>query len=110
MLSSIHAITRCILAILRFLRSIQEITEGRIQQALLHDPNLELPVPLGTVCVTKGDLLPCRWIFHLATHRSWEEMSRDAHLEEGDQEFWEIVQELVLDAIRAGTSQLDHYC
>lgn len=63
-------------------RSIQEITEGRIQQALLHDPNLELPVPLGTVCVTKGDLLPCRWIFHLATHRSWEEMSQDAHLEE----------------------------
>ena len=87
-------------------KSIQEITEGRIQQALLHDPNLELPVPLGTVCVTKGDVLPCRWIFHLATHRSWEEMSRDAHLEEGDQEFWEIVQELVLDAIRAGLQNL----
>ncbi|MBT7203838.1 MAG: hypothetical protein HN867_10165, partial [Deltaproteobacteria bacterium] len=87
-------------------KCIQEITEGRIQQALLHDPNLELPVPLGTVCVTKGDLLPCRWIFHLATHRSWEEMSRDAHLEEGDQEFWEIVQELVLDAIRVGLNNL----
>ena len=87
-------------------KCIQEITEGRIQQALLHDPKFELPVPLGTVCVTKGDLLPCRWIFHLATHRSWEEMSRDAHLEEGDQEFWEIVQELVLDAIRAGLNNL----
>ncbi|MFZ8919392.1 MAG: macro domain-containing protein, partial [bacterium] len=86
------------------------ITEGRIQQALLHDPNLELPVPLGTVCVTKGDLLPCRWIFHLATHRSWEEMSRDAHLEEGDQEFWEIVQELVIDAIRAGLNNLIITC
>ena len=91
-------------------KSIQEITEGRIQQALLHDPNLELPVPLGTVCVTKGDLLPCRWIFHLATHRSWEEMSRDAHLEEGDQEFWEIVQELVIDAIRAGLNNLIITC
>ena len=42
----------------------------------------------------------------MATHRSWEEMSRDAHLEEGDQEFWEIVQELVLDAIRAGLNNL----
>ncbi len=87
-------------------KCIQEITEGRIQQALLHDPNLELPVPLGTICVTKGDLLPCRWIFHLATHRSWEEMSRDAHLDKGDQEFWEIVQELILDAIRAGLGNL----
>ena len=33
-------------------------------------------------------------------------MSRDAHLEEGDQEFWDIVQELVLDAIRAGLNNL----
>ena len=28
-------------------KSIQEITEGRIQQALLHDPNLELPVMIA---------------------------------------------------------------
>ena len=71
----------------------------------MHDPNLELPVPLGTVCVTKGDLLPCRWIFHLATHRSWEEMSQDAHLE-GEIRILGNRTRTCLDAIRAGLNNL----
>ena len=63
-------------------RSIQEITEGRIQQALLHDPNLRTSSTAGDCLRNERRFVTLSMDLSFGNASVREEMSRDAHLEE----------------------------
>ena len=52
-------------------------TRWRVQDELNDPIKYPKPVPLGEIVVTKSFGLPCRYIFHLATHGSMAEMVRN---------------------------------
>ena len=58
---------------------INELTEGRVESILADDEVYPKPVPLGEVCVTEADILPCSFVFHLSTHGNLQEMVNAAN-------------------------------
>ena len=58
---------------------INGLTEGRLESILADDEVYPKPVPLGQVCVTESDVLPCSFVFHLSTHGNLEEMVNAAN-------------------------------
>jgi O-acetyl-ADP-ribose deacetylase (regulator of RNase III) len=61
--------------------TIARKTKGKVQRDLDNDRKYPKPVQLGQIAVTKGFDLPCKFIFHLATHGGWTQgTEKDAEL------------------------------
>ena len=89
---------------------INQLTGGRLESILSNDDKYPKPVPLGKVCVTQSDELPCNFVFHLSTHGNLDEMV-DAANELGDEEeLPERLQKVLLNSIITGVENLLREC
>ena len=85
---------------------INEITEGRLEEELADSNLFPKPIPFGEVCVTGGDLLPCKYVFHLSTHGTLEEMVEAAENLDSEEELPQKLQMVLLESIREGIQNL----
>ena len=85
---------------------INLLTEGRLEEELADKELYPKPVSFGEVCVTGGDLLPCKYVFHLSTHGTLEEMVEAADSLEVDEELPQRLQMVLLETIRVGVRNL----
>ena len=79
---------------------INELTEGRLESILSNDDKYPKPVPLGEVCVTESDELPCSFVFHLSTHGNLDEMVDAANELGNEEELPDRLQIVLLDSIK----------
>ena len=89
---------------------INELTEGRLESILSNDDKYPKPVPLGEVCVTESDELPCSFVFHLSTHGNLEEMVNAANELGYEEELPDRLQIVLLDSIKLGVENLLREC
>ena len=89
---------------------INELTEGRLESILSNDDKYPKPVPLGEVCVTESDELPCSFVFHLSTHGNLEEMVNAANEFGYEEELPDRLQIVLLDSIKLGVGNLLREC
>ena len=90
--------------------SINQKTEERLESILSDDDKYPKPVPLGQVCVTEGDVLPCQFVFHLSTHGNLEEMEDAAGKLGNKKELPEMLQRVILNTINIGVENLLREC
>ena len=90
--------------------SINQKTEERLESILSDDDLYPKPVPLGQVCVTEGDVLPCKFVFHLSTHGNREEMEDAAGKLGNKKELPELLQRVILNTINIGVENLLREC
>ena len=89
---------------------INELTEGRLESILSNDDKYPKPVPLGEVCVTESDELPCSFVFHLSTHGNLDEMVDAANELGYEEELPDRLQIVLLDSIKLGVENLLREC
>jgi len=89
---------------------INELTGGRLESILSNDDKYPKPVPLGEVCVTESDELPCSFVFHLSTHGNLEEMVNAANELGDEEELTDRLQIVLLDSIKLGVKNLLREC
>ena len=89
---------------------INELTEGRLESILSNDDKYPKPVPLGEVCITESDELPCSFVFHLSTHGNLEEMVNAANELGDEEELPDRLQIVLLDSIKLGVENLLREC
>ena len=89
---------------------INELTEGRLESILSNDDKYPKPVPLGEVCVTESDELPCSFVFHLSTHGDLIEMVNAANKFGYEEELPDRLQIVLLDTIKLGVENLLREC
>ena len=89
---------------------INELTEGRVESILADDEVYPKPVPLGEVCVTEADILPCSFVFHLSTHGNLQEMVNAANKLGEKEELQDRMQRVLLNSIKLGVSNLLREC
>ncbi len=89
---------------------INELTEGRLESILSNDDKYPKPVPLGGVCVTESDELPCSFVFHLSTHGDLIEMVNAANKFGYEEELPDRLQIVLLDTIKLGVENLLREC
>jgi len=89
---------------------INELTEGRLESILSNDDKYPKPVPLGVICVTEADELPCSFVFHLSTHGNLEEMVNAANELGNEEELPGRLQMVLLDSIKLGVENLVREC
>jgi len=90
---------------------INQLTGGRLESILSNDDKYPKPVPLGQVCVTESDELPCNFVFHLSTHGNLDEMVDAANKLGGQEEgLAESLQKVLLNSIITGVENLLREC
>ena len=89
---------------------INGLTEGRLESILADDEVYPKPVPLGQVCVTESDVLPCSFVFHLSTHGNLEEMVNAANKLGEEEELPDRLQRVLLNSIKLGVENLLREC
>jgi len=90
---------------------INQLTGGRLESILSNDDKYPKPVPLGQVCVTESDELPCNFVFHLSTHGNLDEMVDAANKLGGQEEgLPESLQKVLLNSIITGVENLLREC
>ena len=89
---------------------INELTEGRLESILSNEDKYPKPVPLGEVCVTESDELPCSFVFHLSTHGDLIEMVNAANKFGYEEELPDRLQIVLLDTIKLGVENLLWEC
>ena len=85
---------------------INELTGGRLQSILDNDEVYPKPVPLGKVCVTGSDELPCNFVFHLATHGNMQEMVDAANKLGDKEELADRLQRVIINTINKGVKNI----
>ncbi len=89
---------------------INELTGGRLESILANNEAYPKPVPLGQVCVTESDNLPCSFVFHLSTHGDMDEMVAAANEFDEHDVLSERFQKVILNTIMTGVTNLLREC
>ncbi len=90
--------------------AINRITRGRVQKELDLNMEFDRPVKLGSICVTNGDVLPCRLILHLSTHGSMSEMFQAAEKIQENESIHFKLEQIVLNSICLGLKNVLQRC
>ena len=89
---------------------INQLTEGRLEHQLQDPHRFPRPIPLGSVYVTDGDVLPCQYVFHLAAHGPLGDMLAAAEKMEGDEDVLLKLGSVLLQSIQLGVKNILEEC